>query len=168
MWSRPIGGFVSPGSVLRGLLALSLALASTACAPRFYDRSTLEFDAPDEDAVQVRYGELDGCLLRRQVPVEYTLRRPRYTLVIKPVAGLDSQPRIELRLRADASLELVFPGVEPPPAALFAEQGSRYLIDSAVLPGRLLHVEVHRGTEILGEERLRFSETHCRILSPTG
>lgn len=151
------------------LAALLLTtIAVSACAPRFYERSTVVFDTPDDEAIQVRYGELDGCLLRQQVPVEYILRRPRYTLLVRPVAGLDSAPRIELRLQSDSDAKLVFPTLAVAPPPLFADKGSRYLVDTTEITDSLLQVEVRRGSESLGQEALRFSATRCRVLSPTG
>jgi len=147
------------------LLATLIGVANVACAPRFYQRTTVALDVGDEDAVQIRYGELDSCLLRRQVPVEYTIRRPRYTLQIRPVPGLETPARLELRLQAGANGTLRFPDLTLEPQALYAEPGVRYVVDTVALNGAL-NLQILRGSEELGSERFKLSAGQCRVLSP--
>jgi hypothetical protein len=147
-------------------LILLLAISAAACAPKFYQRTTVAVETGDDDGVQVRYGELDSCLLRQQVPVEYVVRRPRYTLQIRPVPGLQAPPRLELRLQAGSEPTLQFPDLQQQPQALFAEQGVRYLVETSAL-NNLLNLKVLRGQEELGRERFRLTPDHCRVMSPT-
>lgn len=147
------------------LLAALIGLANIACTPRFYQRTTVALEVGDEEAVQIRYGELDSCLLRRQVPVDYVIRRPRYTLQIRPVPGLETPARLELRLQAGANGTLQFPDLAEAPQALFAELGVRYVVDTAALNG-VLNLQVRRGNEELGSERFKLSAGQCRVLSP--
>lgn len=151
---------------MRGLLAAALLLAS-GCAPRFYERSTLVLDHPELDRFTVRYGELEGCLLKRQVPVEYRIRRPRYSLTLRPLSAIDgAAPRLELRFEPAGALELRFPELQPPPPMLYAEPGSRYVVEGAALAGERLRVQIVDGSELVGEERFELAREHCRVFTP--
>lgn len=146
------------------LLAL-LAISATACAPKLYQRTTVALETGDDEGVQVHYGELDSCLLRQQVPNEYIVRRPRYTLQIRPVPSMDEPASIELRLQAGADPSLRFDDVAQQPQALYAEPGVRYVVATASLK-KMLSFTVLRGTEELGHERFALTPDHCRVLSP--
>lgn len=152
--------------LFRGALTLMLAMSAAACAPKFYQRTTVALETGDDDGVQVHYGELDSCLLRQQVPVEYIVRRPRYTLQIRPVPGMGAPPRLDLRLQGNGNPVLSFPDLAEPPAPLFAEQGVRYLVETSAL-GHSLSFTVLRGQEELGRERYALTPGHCRVLSPS-
>jgi hypothetical protein len=141
----------------------------TACAPRFYQRHTVVLDSNEQDALQVRYGELDDCLFRHQIPVEYTVRRPQYTLYLRPVSSTDAQSaRIEIRLVADAGVSLTVADVEQSPEALYAETGHRYLVNVAELKSEVLRLRLEERGERIGEERFAVKADHCRVLSPAG
>lgn len=145
---------------------LGLAATLAACAPRFYERSTVTLDGRDDGALQVRYGELDGCLFRHQLPVEYTLRRPAYTLVLRPVAVTgDGSPRVELRLQTDRGVELRVDNAREPVAPLYIDGGSRYLVDTAALAGGRLELTLSRGAETVGTESFAVSRDRCRVLA---
>lgn len=145
----------------------ALALLLTACAPQLYKRSTITLDSREDDALTTRYGELDGCLFKHQLPVEYTLRRPRYTLVLRPIPAMkDATPRIEIRLQADASVSLTVTSVDDSPAPLYAESGARYVVDTKDLRDSTLALSLSRSGEVLGTERFGVDESSCRILSP--
>jgi len=151
--------------VLRVPLIVLLAAAATACAPKFYQRTTVAVETGDDEGVQVRYGELDSCLLRQQVPVEYVVRRPRYTLQIHPMPGLQAPPRLELRLQAGADPTLQFVDLKEQPQPLFAEQGVRYVVETSAL-NNVLNLKVLRGQEELGHESFRLTPDQCRVMSP--
>lgn len=151
--------------LLRVNLLVLLALSASACAPKFYQRTTVALETGDDEGVTVHYGELDSCLLRQQVPSEYIVRRPRYTLQIRPVPAMNEPASIELRLQAGADPSLRFDEVAEPPAALYAETGVRYVVPVAALKNSLSFT-VLRGSEELGHERYALSPDHCRVLSP--
>jgi hypothetical protein len=151
--------------LLRLNLILLLALSAAACAPKFYKRTTVALETGDDEGVQVHYGELDSCLIKQQVPNEYIIRRPRYTLQIRPVPGLNEKPSIELRLQAGSAPSLRFDDVAEQPPALYAETGVRYLVETKALK-KSLSFSVLRGDEELGHESFALSPDHCRVLSP--
>lgn len=147
--------------------AVALALLLTACAPQLYKRSTVTLDSREDESLMTRYGELDGCLFKHQLPVEYTLRRPRYTLVLRPIAAMqDAKPRIEIRLQADASVSLTVTSVDRSPEPLYAESGARYVVDTGDLRDKTLALSLTRSGEVLGTERFGVDESSCRVLSP--
>lgn len=147
--------------------AVALALLLTACAPQMYKRTTVTLDNRDEDALTTHYGELDGCLLKHQLPVEYTLRRPGYTLVLRPIPAMkDAKPRIEIRLQANAAVSLTVTSADVSPEPLYAEGGARYVVDTADLHGKALVLSLTRSGEVLGTERFGVDESSCRVLSP--
>lgn len=146
-------------------LLLLLALSASACAPKFYQRTTVALETGDDEGVQVHYGELDSCLLRQLVPSEYIVRRPRYTVQIRPVPAMNEPASIELRLQAGADPSLRFDDIAVQPPALYAETGVRYLVPATALK-KTLAFTVLRGSEELGHERYALTQDHCRVLSP--
>lgn len=151
--------------LLRLNLVVLMALSAAACAPKFYQRTTVALETGDDEGAVVRYGELDSCLLRQLVPVEYLVKRPRYSLQIRPMPGLNEKPGVELRLQAGAEPSLRFDDVAVQPAALYAESGVRYVVDTASLK-KTLGFTVLRGSEELGHESFALTPDHCRVLSP--
>ena len=144
-----------------------LALLLTACAPQMYKRTTVTLDSREDDALTTHYGELDGCLLKHQLPVEYTLRRPRYTLVLRPIPAMkDAKPRIEIRLQADAAVSLTVTSADTSPEPLYAEGGVRYVVDTAGLHDKTLALSLTKSGEVLGTERFGVDTSSCRVLSP--
>jgi hypothetical protein len=145
-------------------LSVLLTLGLAACAPKLYQRSTVVLDHADVDQFTVRYGELSGCLLRHQLPVDYTLKRPRYRLDLRPQPATgEAAPTIDIKLTASGDLQLRFPGVEPAPEARYAEGGQRYLLDTAGLGGSW-SLQVVEGAETIGDERFSLSRDSCRVL----
>lgn len=142
------------------LIAALLALA--ACAPRIYERETVILDAPDLDQYTIKYGELEGCLLRRQVPLNYGVARARYAVALRAgTSAQDAAPRIEIVVKGARTLSLRFPELSEQPAGDVGPQSSRYSVDSAALPQNRLRFEVLSGTEVLGTEALTFKRESC-------
>lgn len=146
-------------------ILLGVALLS-GCAPRLYQRSTYVLDHAELDRFTVRYGELEGCLFKHQLPVEYRIKRQRYALALRPVAAVgEAAPRLELRFEPiNAQLQLRWPDLDPPPTALYAEDGERYLIDAPALGSGVLRLEVIENGGVLREERFELRRQSCRVL----
>lgn len=140
-----------------------------ACAPRMYQRSTVVLDHAESERFDLRYGELDGCLFKHQLPVEYRLQRKQYRLQLRPLSALQgAAPRIELLVEAQPPLDLGFPGMAEPPAPQYAERGTRYVVDTAQLADGVLQLQLRSGGQVVGEERFELSTQSCRVFSPTG
>lgn len=151
------------------LALVALAAGLAACAPRLHQRQILLLEHADPvaaEAMEIRYAPFDGCLLKRDVPVQYQLARPGYTLQIEVGFGRDDQPPgLSLIVLGDADLQARFPGLAPTPEAQPLEDGRRYRIDGAALPADGLRIDVLREDQWLGREFLRVSQQHCRALS---
>lgn len=149
------------------LIAALLALA--ACAPRVYQRETVILDAPDLDQYTIKYGELEGCLLRRQVPLNYGVARARYAVALRAGTSAQAQaPRIEIVVKGARTLSLRFPDLSEPPVGDVGPQSSRYSVDTAALPQGRLRFDVLSGVELLGSEALTFKRESCTGLGVGG
>lgn len=137
-----------------------------ACAPRLYQRQTIELDHRELDQFEIRYAEFEGCLLQRQVPVSYRLRRPQYTLDLAVHFGSRTEPAsLDLALSGGQDLTARFPGLKEAPAAVETEQGAVRYRFQAERARTDLSLVVLRGETRLGEEYLRIEHSTCRALS---
>lgn len=146
-------------------LALICCLVLGACAPRLYQRETLEIDHRDLDQFEIRYANFDGCLLRRPVPVSYRLQRGAYLLSLDVRFGNDQTAAgLDVGLSGAGALSASFPGLGTVAPTSTTESGTRYRLDSSAFESPL-RVQVWRGGTLLGDETLGIRREHCRALS---
>lgn len=150
--------------VERGLvLVAAVLLTTTACAPRLYQRETLQLDHAELDRFEIRYADFDSCMLRRPVPVSWKLARPLYTLELEVNFGTDAQPAdLDLMLSGSPNLAAQFAELAAQPTATELDTGTRYRV---AVPGSILSLTVLRDGRPVGEEVLRLKRDHCRALS---
>ena len=142
-----------------------VALLLSACAPRFYQRETLNLDHADFDALEIRYASMDGCLLRREVPVSYRLRRPQYQLGVDISFGnAPGTASLVLSLSGDNHLAARFLDIPQPPAKPL-DEGVRYRVEAATIPDGRLRFEVLRNDQTLERQTLQVTAEHCRAMS---
>lgn len=149
---------------IHALLAITALL--TACAPRFYQRETLKLDHHDLDQFSIRYQSFEGCLLKRDVPVNYRVQRDRYRMTLDVHFGDDAHPAtLDLGLTGEGQLDARFSGLSIAPAKTETEDGVSYRIDPGSMHDGSFVAHILRGTEELGVEAIRFERQSCRALS---
>jgi hypothetical protein len=148
-------------SALIGALMLSL----TGCASQVYSRNTLVLKGPAVDDYDIRYEELQGCLIRQQIPTVYIIRRAAYTLNLRMVpASAEDSPSIDVTLKSDVALSARFPGVRPEPQGYVSIEGSRYRVDASAMSVAAFDIEVYSGDRLLGSERLGVEPKSCKAV----
>lgn len=141
-----------------------LALIS-ACAPQVFQRRTVVLGHEELERFDIRHAELQGCLLRRQVPVHYRLQRPGYELEFDVDFGLDSRaPELEMSL-SPMSASARFPDLIASPPAQELANTKRYRIDMAGVKADAFTVEIRSAEAMLGRERISLQEQRCRGVS---
>lgn len=141
------------------------ALAMSACASHLYERSTVVLDQADPDAFDIRYGQFDGCLLKRDVPVEYALKRPSYTLRFEVGFGADDRaPKLDVILSQAVDATLAFDGAGTVAPADLIDGTRRYEIDTGEAD-RTVGISVQRGTDVLGRETIHLDRQKCSAMS---
>lgn len=138
------------------------------CASQLYERNVVVIDHPD-DAFEVRYAEFDSCLLKRQVPVEYKLKRPLYTLRFEAGFGTSKSPPSLAVILADApGAALSFSGAGEVAPADELDGTRRYELRPDAGSARTLGIDVVRGSDTLGHEAVRLEPQTCKAMSVGG
>jgi len=152
------------GRVLTALIG-GLTLVMTGCASQLYSRNTLVLKGPTVDDYDIRYEELQGCLIRQQIPTVYIIRREAYTLNLRmvPASGEDSAS-IDVTLKSGVALSARFPGVRPEPQGYVSIEGSRYRVAASALSVAAFDIEVYSGDRLLGSERLGVEPKSCKAV----
>lgn len=149
----------------RGLL-ISACIGLAACAPKLYQRETLQVDHRDFERFEIRYAPMDGCLLNRDVPVAYRLQRPDYALLIEVGFGNgENTASLALSLTGDNDLSARFNGVAPLPQAHRLDDGVRYRIPVSSMRGGQLAFDVLLDQIMLEREILQVQTQRCRAIS---
>lgn len=152
-------------SMLRATLLGACALL-TACAPRLFQRETLQIDHPDLEQFDIRYADFEGCLLKRPVPVSYRVKRALYTLSLDVHFGnADGAAGLDVGLIGSGDLSGRFPDLGSSPPATQTEDGMRYRIAASALSGSGFTLEVLQGGTPLAQEIIFVRRQHCRALS---
>lgn len=145
---------------------LPLALLLAGCAPRLHQRHTVVLEPTEPDVVEMRYGAFEGCLLRREMPVQYRVQRPDYRLQFEVGSSpVERSPSLAVVLQGDGRLQARFPGLSSAPSAQALDGGQRYVLAADTLPASDLRVEVLRDDAVLGREQFAVRRESCRALS---
>lgn len=154
-----------PDPKLRAVLIGACALLA-ACAPRLYQRETLQIDHRDLGQFEIRYTEFEGCLLERQVPVSYRVKRALYTLTLDVHFGSDDAPAgLDVGLIGAGDLSARFPDLSASPAPIPGQDGVRYRFNADALRGGGFTLEVLEGKTLLAQEIVMVRREHCRAFS---
>ena len=161
---------MSLGDRVLKTFALGLvALGVSACATGIFSRETVILDSARLEDYSIRYEPLPGCLLKQQVPTQYSVKRADYRLdlVVKPGYN-DDPPRLDIEVGNTSGLTLEFPGLSggPSETAQF-DTGHRYTIDVTKLKGPLV-IDVRRGGDRLGHEEFSMHSQRCHGLGFQG
>jgi hypothetical protein len=152
---------------IEAMAAALSALWLSGCASQLYERSVVVIDHGD-DAFEVRYAEFDSCLIKQQVPVEYKLKRPQYTLRFEAGFGTASSPPSLDVILADApGAALTFTGAAVPPADEL-DGTRRYELRPDPGSEKTVGIDVVRGTDPLGHEAVRLKPQTCKAMSLGG
>lgn len=155
-----------PDPTLRVVLLGVCALLSAACAPRMYQRETLQLDHRDLEQFEIRYADFDGCLLQRPVPVSYRVKRALYTLSLDVHFGTDaSAAGLDIGVLGSGDLSARFPDLAAPPSSLSGEDGVRYRFTADALRGSGFTLEVFDGKTLLAQEIVMVRRESCRAIS---
>lgn len=155
----------APRLARTGLL-LILAAAISACAPQLYRRNTVVLDHAALDLFRIGYAEFDGCLLRREVPVNYELQRPHYRMRLEIHFGNGGNAAgIGLELSGPDALSARFADLDPAPVEQPIDGGVRYRIDSASVRADRFTIQVLGDGVLLGEETLQTRTDSCHAVS---
>lgn len=150
----------------RSLLVVLVCVGISACVPRLYQRETLAIDHREMDRFDIRYDEFEGCLLKRPVPVAYTLRRESYTLDVDVHFGENNRaPSLDVVLTDGHNLSARFPDLQAPPPATVEGSDARYRIGADLIRFPSFQVEVLSDGRVAGEEIIQVRREHCRALA---
>lgn len=148
------------------MMVVLVCAGLAACVPRLYQRETLAIDHREMERFDIRYAEFDGCLLKRPVPVAYTLRRESYTLDVEVHFGENNRaPSLDVALTDGQNLSARFPDLRATPQATVEGSDARYRIGADLIRFPSFQVEVLSDGRVAGEEIITVSRNHCRALS---
>lgn len=145
-----------------GFALLGLLTALDGCSSRLYKQQTLILDSPSIDNFTIRYGELEGCVLEQQVPLQYGVSRQHYAMVLRvlPASGGEA-PGLEVVIKGQTTLTAGFPDLSAPPAGSVEPTSSRYRLDVAQLAHPRLRIEVFQEGRLLGTETFSYETREC-------
>lgn len=144
------------------VLSLLTALLLQGCGSVAYQRETLTLNADDIDQFSIKYGELSGCILQQQVPLQYGVARPQYAMVVGVIpASTGDSPGLEITLKGQSKLHARFPDLERQPTGSVDISASRYRINTADLPYPVLRLDVMQDERTLGTEQFTFTSRKC-------
>lgn len=153
----------SAGFTAIQVAALFAAASISACMPRYTQRQTLVLDPAQGDDYSIRYGELEGCLVRQQVPLLYSVQRPAYKLSLRVLPSTGGEaPAIEVVVEGSGGVNVRFPDL--PTQRADEQQPQRTVIPVNSLPVPSLKMELLRGSEFVGSETIAVRQRSCSAL----